>query len=92
MVEAMGLKNYRIVVPFNDISSLPNLMKIYQAVQKMSTNPLYLKPAMLFRSFLPYSEQISSGFHSNIIAFMYFLRYSKLNALVTILTLCKDCV
>jgi hypothetical protein len=23
---------------------------------------------------------------------MYFLRYSKLNALVTILTLCKDCV
>jgi hypothetical protein len=36
MFEAIyRLKNYRIVVPLNGITSVPNLMKIYQAVQKL---------------------------------------------------------
>jgi hypothetical protein len=29
-------KNYCIKVPFNGITSVPNFMKIYQAVQKLS--------------------------------------------------------
>jgi hypothetical protein len=36
---------------------IPNLMKIYQVVQKISIHPLYLKPASnTFRSFLPHSK------------------------------------
>jgi hypothetical protein len=35
MIEAMGLKNYCIEVPLNGITSTPNFMKIYQAVQKL---------------------------------------------------------
>jgi hypothetical protein len=30
-----GIKNYRIEVPMNSITSVPNFMKIYQAVQKL---------------------------------------------------------
>jgi hypothetical protein len=35
MIEAMVLKIYGIEVPLNDITSVPNLIKIYQAVQKL---------------------------------------------------------
>jgi hypothetical protein len=35
MIEAMGLKSYCIEVPLNGITSVPNLMKIYQEVQKL---------------------------------------------------------
>jgi hypothetical protein len=31
----MGLTNYCIEVPLNIIASVPNFMKIYQAVQKL---------------------------------------------------------
>jgi hypothetical protein len=34
-IESMRLKNYCIEVNFNDSTSVPNLMKIYQAVQKL---------------------------------------------------------
>jgi hypothetical protein len=30
-----GIKNYRVEVPFNGITFLPNFMKIYQSVQKL---------------------------------------------------------
>jgi hypothetical protein len=30
-----GIRNYYIEAPLNDITSVPNFMKIYQAVQKL---------------------------------------------------------
>jgi hypothetical protein len=35
MVEDNGIKNYCIEVPLNGITSAPNYVKIYQAVQKL---------------------------------------------------------
>jgi hypothetical protein len=35
MVEDMRLKNYCFEVPLNAINSLPNIVKIYPAVQKL---------------------------------------------------------
>jgi hypothetical protein len=35
MIEAMGFKHYCIVVPLNGITSGPNLIKVYQDVQKL---------------------------------------------------------
>jgi hypothetical protein len=35
MIEALGIKNYFIEVPLNGITSVPNFMKFYQAVQKL---------------------------------------------------------
>jgi hypothetical protein len=53
MVEAMGLKKYCIEVPLNGITTLPNSMKIYQLVQKIVIDPLYLKPATPLGRFCP---------------------------------------
>jgi hypothetical protein len=50
MVEAMGLK---IEVLLNGITCLPNFMKIFQLDQKISIDPLYLKPAMPVGRFCP---------------------------------------
>jgi hypothetical protein len=44
-----------------------------------------------FRSFLPYSKQLAR-FHGNIAAFVSFLPYSILHALVAIVTSAKDCM
>jgi hypothetical protein len=46
MVEAVGIKNYHIEVPLNYITFLQNLIQMYQVVQKISIDPLYLTPAM----------------------------------------------
>jgi hypothetical protein len=35
MIEAMGVENYCIKVPLDGITSIPNFMKLYQAVQKL---------------------------------------------------------
>jgi hypothetical protein len=35
MIEAMELKNYCIEVPLKGITSVPNFIKFYQAVQKL---------------------------------------------------------
>jgi hypothetical protein len=35
MIEAIGIKNWCIEVPLNGITSMPNFVKIYQAVQKL---------------------------------------------------------
>jgi hypothetical protein len=35
IIEAMGFRNNCIKVPLNGITSIPNLMKIYQAVLKL---------------------------------------------------------
>jgi hypothetical protein len=49
------------------------------------------KVSNTFRLFLPKSKQLySSGFHGYIIAFMSFLPYSKVAALVTTVTSAKD--
>jgi hypothetical protein len=53
MAEAIGTKNYCIEVPLDGITSLPNFMKIYQGFQKISIDPLYLKPAMPLGRFCP---------------------------------------
>jgi hypothetical protein len=37
-------------------------------------------------------QKTSSGFHGSITAFMLFLPYSKLHALVTIVTTDRDCM
>jgi hypothetical protein len=39
---------------------------------------------------LPYSKQLTFGCHGNIPAFMSFLPYSKLRAMVAIVTVAKD--
>jgi hypothetical protein len=41
------------MVPFNVITSVQNLMKIYLAVQKISTDSSYLKPVMILGRFCP---------------------------------------
>jgi hypothetical protein len=46
-----GIKEYRIEVPSNCITSIPHLVKIYQVVQKISIDPLYQKQAMHLRCF-----------------------------------------
>jgi hypothetical protein len=56
MVETMGLKIYHILMPFNGISSLPNLMKIYQSDSKDIQRSFVPKASNAFRSFLPYSK------------------------------------
>jgi hypothetical protein len=53
MAEVIGTKNYCIEVPLDGITSLPNFMKIYQGFQKISIDPLYLKPAMPLGRFCP---------------------------------------
>jgi hypothetical protein len=52
------IKNYRIQAIFNSVTSLPNLMQIYQTVQKVSTDPSNLKPAIPL-GFLRYSKQVA---------------------------------
>jgi hypothetical protein len=68
MVEAVGIKNYHIEVPLNDITSLQNLIKMYQVVQKVSIDPLYLMPAISLGCFCTAVNNWLS-FHGNIIAF-----------------------
>jgi hypothetical protein len=45
MVEHMGLKSIALS-PLAWHCLLPNFMKIYHVVQKISIDPLYVKPAM----------------------------------------------
>jgi hypothetical protein len=53
MAEALGLNIICIKAPLNGIISLTNLMKIYQSVQNMSINPLYLNTANPLGRFCP---------------------------------------
>jgi hypothetical protein len=48
MVETMGIKIIAMRSP-----SIPNFMKIYQVVQKISTHDLYLKTATPLGRFYP---------------------------------------
>jgi hypothetical protein len=54
----------------NYITSLLNFTKIYQAVQKISTDPLYLKPEMPLVRFCPTLNKLVTdyrgclGYHS----------------------------
>jgi hypothetical protein len=88
MTEAMGLR----IIASNGITSLSNLMKIYQAVHNISIDSLHLKASNAFRPFFSLQYTTSSGLHSNIIAFMSSLPYSKLHSLVTTVTSAKDCM
>jgi hypothetical protein len=64
-------------------------MKIYKVVQKISTHDLHLKPAMPLGWFAQ-QQTTSSRCHGNIPAFLSFLPYSKLQAMVTTVTLAED--
>jgi hypothetical protein len=48
------------------ITSLPNFIKIYQAVQKILTDPFYLKPAMPLGRFCPTVNHLVITVHSTI--------------------------
>jgi hypothetical protein len=53
MVGTMGIKVIVSRSPLNGITSIPNFMKIYQVVQKISTHDLYLNPATPLGWFCP---------------------------------------
>jgi hypothetical protein len=63
-------------------------MKIQQAGQNITTDPLHLKPEMPLGRFR-LQQTTNPSFHNNITVFMSVLPYSKLHALVTIVTSAK---
>jgi hypothetical protein len=50
-------------MPLNGITSLPNFTKIYQAVQKIFINTLYLNPAMPLDRFCPRVNNLLNMVH-----------------------------
>jgi hypothetical protein len=68
---------------------LQKFAQIYEAVEKLSIDPLYLKPANAFTLYLVYSKLIT-GFHGYIMAIMSYEAYNKVHALVPIASSAKD--
>jgi hypothetical protein len=73
----------------NGITSLPDFMKIYQST--ISTHDLYLMSATRLRWVCPTVNSLPSvAMVTSHPAFMSFLPYSKLRAMVAIVTVAKD--
>jgi hypothetical protein len=66
-------------------------MKIYQVVQNISIHVFIPKASNSLLRFFPTVTTLS-GCHGNITTYMSFFPYSKLHALVAIVTLAKDCM